>query len=89
MAAQNRRRSSRPATGGRPGDRNGARPDRSERRFRILIATSFVEVLRRPLESAQYCSIDYQAGLRQHGVLISMSGKGNCYDNAMVETFFL
>src|SRR6185436_9124895 len=54
IAAQNRRRSSRPATGGRPGDRNGARPDRSERRFRILIATSFVEVLRRPLESAQH-----------------------------------
>lgn len=37
---------------------------------------------------SQYCSIDYQAQLRRHGVLISMSGKGNCYDNAMVETFF-
>jgi putative transposase len=45
-------------------------------------------VLRPSLESAQYCSIDYQAELRQHGILISMSGKGNCYDNAMVETFF-
>ncbi len=32
---------------------------------------------------SQYCSIDYQAGLR-----ISMSGKGNCYGNAMAETFF-
>ena len=37
---------------------------------------------------SQYCSINYQAELRRHGVLISMSGKGNCYDNAMVETFF-
>ena len=37
---------------------------------------------------SQYCSIDYQAELRKHGILISMSGKGNCYDNAMVETFF-
>jgi putative transposase len=37
---------------------------------------------------SQYCSIDYQAALRKHGILISMSGKGNCYDNAMVETFF-
>jgi transposase InsO family protein len=37
---------------------------------------------------SQYCSIDYQAELRRHGILISMSGKGNCYDNAMVETFF-
>jgi hypothetical protein len=52
IAAQNRRCSSRPATGGRPGDDNGARPDRSERRFRMFIATSFVKVLRRPLESA-------------------------------------
>jgi putative transposase len=34
------------------------------------------------------CSIDYQAEFGQHGILISMSGKGNCYDNAMVETFF-
>ena len=47
-----------------------------------------LNVLRRPIESAQYCSIDYQAVLRKHGLLISMSGKGNCYDNAVVETFF-
>ena len=26
--------------------------------------------------------------MRKHGIQISMSGKGNCYDNAMVETFF-
>ena len=37
---------------------------------------------------SQYCSNDYQAELRRHKILISMSGKGNCYDNAMVETFF-
>jgi len=37
---------------------------------------------------SQYCSVDYQAELRKRGLLISMSGKGNCYDNAMVETFF-
>jgi len=37
---------------------------------------------------SQYCSIEYQATLRKHGLLISMSGKGNCYDNSMVETFF-
>ena len=37
---------------------------------------------------SQYCAIEYQAELRRHGILISMSGKGNCYDNAMVETFF-
>ena len=36
----------------------------------------------------RYCSLEDQAELRRHGIQISMSGKGNCYDNAMVETFF-
>jgi putative transposase len=45
-------------------------------------------MLRRPPESDPYCSIEYQAELRKHGVQISMSGKGNCYDNFMVEAFF-
>ena len=44
--------------------------------------------VRQPIELTQYCSIDYQAVLGKHGLLISMSGKGNCYDNAVVETFF-
>ena len=26
--------------------------------------------------------------LKAHGIIPSMSGKGNCYDNAMVETVF-
>jgi putative transposase len=54
----------------------------------MLIATSSLKVLRRPLESAQYCSAAYQAELTKRGILISMSGTGNCYDNAVVETFF-
>jgi len=37
---------------------------------------------------SQYCSTAYQAELTKHGIRISMSGKGNCYDNAVVETFF-
>jgi transposase InsO family protein len=37
---------------------------------------------------SQYCSHDYQKILRQHGFEVSMSGKGNCYDNSAVETFF-
>jgi len=32
--------------------------------------------------------VDYQAELKASGILISMSGRGNCFDNAMVETFF-
>ncbi|MDG1210443.1 MAG: IS3 family transposase [Paracoccaceae bacterium] len=38
--------------------------------------------------SSQYCSHDYQKILRQHGFKVSMSGKGDCFDNAVVETFF-
>jgi transposase InsO family protein len=37
---------------------------------------------------SQYCSYDYQRLLKAHGIIPSMSGKGNCYDNAMVETVF-
>jgi len=37
---------------------------------------------------SQYCSHDYQKLLAKHGFKTSMSGKGNCYDNAAVETFF-
>ncbi len=37
---------------------------------------------------SQYCSHEYQARLRKHGFKVSMSGKGNCYDNAAMETFF-
>ena len=37
---------------------------------------------------SQYCSHDYQKLLPKHGLKVSMSGKGNCYDNAVVETFF-
>jgi len=37
---------------------------------------------------SQYCSHEYQKLLRKHGFKASMSGKGNCYDNAAMETFF-
>jgi transposase InsO family protein len=37
---------------------------------------------------SQYCSNEYQKRLSKYGLLVSMSGKGNCYDNSMVETFF-
>jgi putative transposase len=37
---------------------------------------------------SQYCSGDYRRLLREHGLVASMSGRGNCYDNAMVETVF-
>ena len=37
---------------------------------------------------SQYCAYDYQKKLQAYGLQPSMSGKGNCYDNASVETFF-
>ena len=65
------------------------RPPRSIRTPPVpLHPTSFARVSRRPLESARYRSIDYRAELRKHRILISMSGKGNRYDDSMVETFF-
>ena len=45
-------------------------------------------MLRRPIESTQYCSDDYRKLVRAHGFVASMSGRGNCYDNAMVEAVF-
>lgn len=38
---------------------------------------------------SQYASHEYQALLRQHGIVCSMSRKGNCWDNAAMERFFL
>jgi putative transposase len=37
---------------------------------------------------SQYCSYDYRKLLIAHDMHSSMSGKGNCYDNSMVETVF-
>jgi transposase InsO family protein len=36
----------------------------------------------------QYASEDYQHLLRKHGIEVSMSGRGDCYDNAMMESFW-
>ncbi|WP_028879684.1 IS3 family transposase, partial [Terasakiella pusilla] len=45
-------------------------------------------VIFHPDRGSQYYSHDYQKFLRKHACKASMSGKGNCYDNATVETFF-
>jgi transposase InsO family protein len=37
---------------------------------------------------SQYCSGDYQTLLKQYGFIGSMSRKGNCWDNAVAESFF-
>ena len=37
---------------------------------------------------AQYTSDDFRNELEKHGIKCSMSARGNCYDNAVVESFF-
>jgi transposase InsO family protein len=36
----------------------------------------------------QYAAHAFQKTLDRHGIVCSMSGKGNCYDNAVKESFF-
>ncbi len=46
-------------------------------------------LLRRPLDSGvQYASNDFRLQLKQFGAIQSMSRKGNCWDNAVAESFF-
>ena len=39
-------------------------------------------------QGGTYASEDYQAVLDTHGITCSMSRRGNCYDNAVMESFF-
>ncbi len=39
-------------------------------------------------QGSTYASEDYQRALAAHGIACSMSRKGNCYDNAVVESWF-
>ena len=45
-------------------------------------------MLRRPLESAQYTSEQFQRLMADNGVTCSMSRSGNVWDNAAMESFF-
>jgi putative transposase len=40
-------------------------------------------------QGSQYASDDYLKLLAKHSITASMSGRGNCYDNAVIERFFL
>lgn len=44
-------------------------------------------VLHHSDRGSQYASHDYQERLRKYGMQTSMSRKGNCYDNACIESF--
>ena len=45
-------------------------------------------MLRRPVEYAQYASHEYRRLAGDYGITMSMSRKGNAWDNAAMESFF-
>lgn len=46
------------------------------------------EIIAHSDRGSQYASDDYSKKLKLAGIIASMSRKGNCYDNAHVESFF-
>ena len=74
----------------------GLAMDRRMTQALITRALMMAIALRKPDEGllhhsdrgSQYTSKRYRKLLAQHGMISSMSGKGNCYDNAVVERFF-
>jgi putative transposase len=69
-----------------------------ERLTRNLVSQSLFRAVavRRPAKGllhhsdrgSQYCSHEYRSLLEQFGLEASMSGKGNCFDNAPMESFW-
>ena len=45
------------------------------------------EIIHHSDRGSQYISRDYRAMLEETGIVVSMSRKGNCYDNACIESF--
>jgi putative transposase len=70
----------------------------SERMTKGLVIKAFNQAVEvhRPLpglihhtdRGSQYCADDYQKLVKKHKMKASMSGKGNCYDNAPMESFW-
>jgi len=46
------------------------------------------ELIHHSDRGSQYTSDDFRRELDKHGIHCSMSARGNCYDNAVVESFF-
>jgi len=69
-----------------------------ERLTRNLVSQSLIRavVANRPPQGlihhsdrgSQYCSYDFRNSLERYGLIASMSRKGNCYDNAPMESFW-
>jgi putative transposase len=74
----------------------GGAMDRRMKKALVIRALMMAITLRKPPpglihhsdRGSQYASHAYQALLKQHRMICSMSRKGNCWDNAPVERFF-
>src|SRR3954468_9201990 len=73
-----------PSIQGRARHSNGKRPQRHLTNFYDRPTSP----LRRPLDSAQYTSEQFQRLMADNGVVCSMSRSGNVWDNAAMESFF-
>src|SRR5947209_19197902 len=50
------------------------------------LRTYYSNLLRRLLEPKQYAAKDYRKKLKARGITVSMSRKGDCWDNAPMES---
>lgn len=70
----------------------GASPDESLVEHALAMAVTHRKpqqgLLHHSDRGCQYTSHAYQAFLKNHGICVSMSRKGNCWDNAVIERFF-
>jgi transposase InsO family protein len=88
ISRQNARCTSR-RNDGRPGDFIADRPVNAViHPAGLPINTPTIKVLQRPLESAQYVSLAFGQAARDAGIARSMGSKGDCWDNAVAESFF-
>jgi putative transposase len=49
---------------------------------------SEIKVILHSDQGSKYSSYEYRTFLKHHNIIPSMSRRGNCYDNAVVESFF-
>jgi hypothetical protein len=88
ISCQNKRSTSR-RSDGFPGDFIGDLPVNAViHPAGLPIDTSTLEVLRRPVESANYTSFRFTTRLSDNGILPSMGSTGDSYDNALMENFW-
>ena len=70
------------------GEKNSAELVEDALKMAAAHRKNFQGVLLHSDQGAQYASISYQQLLSSFGIICSMSRKGNCWDNAPMESFF-